>query len=375
MTVFLGQPGSTAPAAACDCRRCPWYSGEDAEPGVTIAPLCSGCNSDCSYCGCARADLPGPARQSACGACPIRCGSRVDIRAWMSDVGGTLEFDDIALAGTLPAGLPAFIPQIDGSRQDQLDVALHWPAYAVGLRRVFSLASHAIFPRWRTGETAAEVLGLPPSTLTVFSGYGEDPLVEMFWTVRDRERLIDRLAALRFDLVLAPNFSVYGNWPRAEHLLNMRRSLLIAAEFADAGVSAVPNLYWYRLEDLKRYVDWLGTATPPAVAINLQTVRESGNWETWTLPGLHWLAENLPTQLPVVLTGLSRRDRIATAVELFGERLVLVSQNPAQYALHGAVMTEEGRRDLHARTADAFAQSVRYMASLLPHSAVPGGAR
>lgn len=213
MTVFLGQPGSTAPAAGCDCRRCPWYSGDDAEPGVTIAPLCSGCNSDCSYCsycGCARADLPGPKRQSACGACPIRCGSRVDIRAWMSDVGGTLEFEDIALTGALPDGLPSFIPQIDGSSQTHLDAALHWPAYAVGLRRVFSLASHEIFPRWRLGGTATEVLGLPSSTLTVLSGYGEDPLVELFWTVRHRERLVERLVSLGFDLVLAPNFSDGG---------------------------------------------------------------------------------------------------------------------------------------------------------------------
>lgn len=286
-----------------------------------------------------------------------------------------MEFDDIALACELPSGLPAFIPQVDGSRQEQVDAALHWPAYAVGLRRVFSPTSHSIYPRWRTGETAAEVLGLPASTLTVFSGYGEDPIVEAFWTVRQGDRLVERLAALKFDLVLAPNYSVYGNWPRAEHLLNMRRSLLIAAEFADAGVATAPNLYWYRLEDLRRYVDWLDNATPPAVAINLQTVRENPNWDSFALPGLHWLAEHLPADLPVVLTGLSRHDRIATAVELFGERLVLVSQNPAQYALHGAVMTDGGRRDLHARTTDAFAQSVRYMASLLPHQTVGGGSR
>ncbi len=292
----------------------------------------------------------------------------------MSDVGGTLEFDDIELTGALPAGLPSFIPQIDGSSQAHLDAALHWPAYAVGLRRVFSLASHGIFPRWRLGGTATDVLGLPSSTLTVLSGYGEDPLVELFWTVRHREHLVERLVSLGFDLVLAPNFSIYGNWPRAEHLLNMRRSLLIAAEFADAGVAVAPNLYWYRLEDLQRYVDWLDSTAPPAVAVNLQTVRENTNWDSWALPGLHWLAENLPADLPVVLTGLSRRDRIGTAVDLFGERLVLVSQNPAQYALHGAVMTDDGRRDLHARTTDAFAQSVRYMASLLSRRTVPGGA-
>ncbi|GAA4554554.1 DUF4417 domain-containing protein [Amycolatopsis samaneae] len=364
MTVFLGLPARTAPAARCDCRRCPWYSGPDADPAVTIAKLCSGCNADCAYCGCARTETT--ASGSPCAGCPIRCGSRTDVAAWMRDVGDTLEFDDISVTGALPAGLPTFIPQVDGSGVTELDTALHWPAYAVGLRRVFSPQTHAIYPRWQAEASAARILGVPDTTMTVLSGYGEDPLVEGFWTARHRDGLIERIAALRFDLVLAPNFSIYGNWPRAEHLLNMRRSLLLAAELADAGVPTVPNLYWYRLEDLQRYAEWIGENPPPAVAVNVQTVRENPNWDSWALPGLCWLAENLPTTVPIVLNGLSRRDRVATAVALFGERLVVISQNPAQYALHGAVMTEHGREDLHARVPDAFARSVRYMAGLLP---------
>ncbi|UMP06675.1 DUF4417 domain-containing protein [Amycolatopsis sp. EV170708-02-1] len=364
MSVFLGLPTDAAPAARCDCRRCPWYAGPDAEPGVVIAPVCSGCNSDCSYCGCARAETARTG--TACSSCPIRCGSRTDIKAWMADVGETLEFDDVIVGGRLPEGLPAFIPQVDGSGAGDLDAALGWPAYAVGLRRVFSPQTHAIYPRWDQAATAAEALGLPATTLTVLSGYGEDPLVEAFWTARHRDRLLDRLATLKFDLVLAPNYSIYGNWPRAEHLINMRRSLLLTEEFVRAGMPAVPNLYWFRLEDLQRYATWIADTTPPAIAINLQTVRENKNWETWALPGLSWLAENIPAGLPVIITGLSRQDRIATAVDLFGNGLILVSQNPAQYALHGAVMTSEGRKDLQARIPDAFASSVRYLASLLP---------
>ncbi|MGC7096726.1 DUF4417 domain-containing protein [Amycolatopsis lurida] len=290
----------------------------------------------------------------------------------MVDIGDTVEFDDVTITGTLPKHLPAFIPQVDGSGVAELDAALNWPAYAVGLRRVFSPRTHAIFPRWADGGTAAEILQLPSTTLTVLSGYGEDPLVEAFWTARHRDRLIERIAELRFDLVLAPNYSIYGNWPRAEHLINMRRSLLLAADFADAGVPTVPNLYWFRLEDLRRYARWITASPPPAIAINLQTVRENNHWESWALPGLYWLAENIPPTLPIIATGLSRRNRVATLVELFGTRLVLISQNPAQYALHGAVMTAEGRQDLHARVQDAFAASVRFMASLLPHTELGG---
>jgi queuine/archaeosine tRNA-ribosyltransferase len=129
---------------------------------------------------------------------------------------------------------------------------------------------------------------------------------------------------------------------------------------------AVPNVYWYRLEDLERYRSWFDDVPAPGIAVNLQTVRENNNWDSWALPGLYWLAENLPEDLPVLLTGLSRADRIAQAVALFGDRLTLISQNPHQYALHGAVMTANGREDIHARPGDAFAVTVRYMSSLLP---------
>jgi hypothetical protein len=342
--------------------------GPDGTGGpATIEPLCSGTNSDCSYCGCARAEADAPAR--ACASCPIRCGSRTDIAAWMADVGGTLTFDDITLGqAALPENFPIFIPQVDGSAITEFDEHLNWPAYAIGLRRVFSPATHEIAPRF-TGTSARDALALKPGQLAVLAGYGEDPLVEAFWS--RRHDLIGQIADQAWDLVLACNYSIYGNWPRTEHLINMRRSLLLARELADAGAPAVPNLYWFRLEDLRRLAAWVTDTNPPAVAVNAQTVRDSTAWDSWLLPGLCWLAENLPGRTPVIITGLSRADRIMTCAQLFGTRLTVISQNPYQYALHGAIMTAAGRQDMHARAPDAFAATVRYMASLLPSRGSP----
>jgi hypothetical protein len=364
-TPSLGVPSIDVPlpGRGCDCRTCAFWAGPDGRGGpATVEPLCKGTNSSCSYCGCAATEAGATA--NACGSCPIRCGSRTDISAWMADVGGTLAFDDITIDGELPP-LPSLIPMTDGSAVTDLDATLRWPAYAVGLRRVFSPTTHSIYPRF-DGKKAHDVLSLREGQKAVLVGYGTDPLVEAFWSYRKRAGLVQEIAAQGWDLVLAPNYSIYGNWPRTEHLLNMRRCLMIAQEFADAGVVTVPNLYWFRLEDLKRYTAWIADSPPPAVAVNVQTVRENVNWDTWILPGLLWLAQNLPADMPIVLTGLSRADRIATMVQHFGDRLTLVSQNPHQYALHGGIMTANGREDVHARPADAFATTVRYMASLLP---------
>ena len=248
-TISLPLPtvGVPLPGRGCDCTTCAFWSGTDGRGGpATVEPLCSGTNSDCSYCGCAATEAGSPT--GACGGCPIRCGSRTDIAQWMVDVGGTLTFDDIVIDGTLP-NLPGFIPMTDGSAVTALDASLNWPAYGVGLRRVYSRDTHTIYPRF-AGKQAREALALQGEQKAVLVGYGEDPLVEAFWTNRRRDRLVEEIASQGWDLVLCPNFSIYGNWPRTEHLLNMRRSLLLAAEFADAGVVAVPNLYWFRLEDL-----------------------------------------------------------------------------------------------------------------------------
>jgi hypothetical protein len=125
----------------------------------------------------------------------------------MADVGGTLAFDDVVVGLELPARLPAFVPQVDGGDLAELDAGLHWPAYALGLRRVISPKTLRVYPRF-AGRSAAEGMRLRPGQLAVLVGYGQDPLVEAVWT--HKASLLPELARQRWDLVLAPNYSMYG---------------------------------------------------------------------------------------------------------------------------------------------------------------------
>ena len=296
--------------------------------------------------------------------CPIRCGSRGDIDAWMHDVGGTLRFDDVEIRVPLPQQLPRFLPLLEGSDVSELDRVTRWPAYGFRLRQMFSPATHRLGPSFsELGAHAA--LGLRDEQLAVLVGYAEDPLVEAFWTRRRTDDLIETIAGQGWNLVLAPNFSMYGNQPRAEHLINFRRSLVIASEFAAAGVPTAPNLYWFRLEDLDRWLRWCEATVPPAIAINLQTFRDDREWKLMALPGLSYLGACLPRDIKVIVNGSSRATRIGMLRELFGDRLFLVSQNAIQGALHGKVITEHGWEVRHAERADLFAANVRFYARLM----------
>jgi hypothetical protein len=199
--------------------------------------------------------------------------------------------------------------------------------------------------------------------------YGDDPLIEAFWT--RRRSLIPAIARQGWDLVLAPNFSMYGNQPRAEHLLNFRRNLLVASEMAAAGIPAVANVYWFRPEDLERYAAAWEASPPPAIAVNLQTCRGEADWQNLALPGLAFLAAALPPSVRVIVTGPSRANRIRQLLGLFAGRLHLVTQNPVQYAHHGAVMTPRGRVNRRARLGDLFAANVRHYAGLLADEGEP----
>jgi hypothetical protein len=311
-----------------------------------------------------------------CKECPVRCGSRTDIAAWLDDVGGTFRFDGLEHLHqvALPSRLPAFIPQVHGYA-GELDLELGWPAYAIGLRRVVSPRTFSLYPSF-TRRRARGALGLGPEQLAVLVAVGDDPLVEAFWT--RRHTLIPALARLGFDAVCSPNFSSYGNHPRTEQLLNYRRSLVIADEMAAAGIPAVPNVYFYRAEDLLRYAEAWETKPPPAIAVNVQTCRTEADWFGLALPGVAFLAAALAPSVKVIVTGPSRPDRIGQLWRLLGPRLHLVSQNPIQLAEHGAVMTSGGRVDRKARLADLFAANVRHYAGLLSGRApteVPHGQR
>ena len=61
-------------------------------------------------------------------------------------------------------------------------------------------------------------------------------------------------------------------------------------------------------------------------------------------PGLCSLAAAIPAATRLVVVGTSRSARLAELLELFGTQLVVISQNPVQYARHGAVMGPSGPR-------------------------------
>jgi len=211
---------------------------------------------------------------------------------------GTLSFDDIGAAGDIPVGFPISYPS---------SMPTPWrpstPTSPGAPMRSACGVGCPPLPTSSTPATTATHVRAKPCASPRGTSDGRPgrlrpgPPRRSVLARRAELDLVARLAEQRWDLVLAPNFSMYTNQPRAEHLLNFRRNLLIAAELAAAGVPAVPNIYWFRKEDLDRYLAWVADVGLPALAVNLQTFRTEEDWATMAMPGsrtCQWACPSTP---------------------------------------------------------------------------------
>lgn len=371
---MFGTPAQrVVPAAGGNCAICPYFT----ENPAAVHPICSGRNQldAWSRCSIVEAANPSPASDSPCtgrgdptAGCAVRCGSRIDIHRWVDVVGGSFVFDDVHL-GTPPIPeLPRFIPGTRTSLAETMQRRIQWPAFAQTLRRVITRSIDATEElryqsRWERDGAHAN-LGIDPATQkAVLLGYGPDDVLERFWSRRTVDRLVERLASMNFDVATSPDFSVFADQPRTEHLLNMKRSLIVASEMADAGIPTAPAFYWFRREDIDRWLRWVEDNDPPLVFLPAHTLRGGEEWRTMAAPGMRYIGQRLDeleVSARVLVSGVSSTPRVAQLGQWFGRRLHTTSQNPLHLAMQGQVATSEGRKRTKAHRADLFASSVAH---------------
>jgi len=320
---------------------------------------CDGPSPGCAYCGCVR---------RPCVTCPIRCCRRDDASAWLDDVGGSLD-----LAGTPwpeaprpEATLPAFLPVLGAPvvpmpalaaasvRWDRVLSRALWQNSVAAARRP---VARPVQPAWLKGDPAA-VLALPPGAPVVAALVGPDEILEGLWTRQNGAW--PALAQAGFAAVVGPNYSVYGDQPRFEHRLNIKRSVLAAARMRAAGVPAVPHVYVWRTADAAAVGEWATAAGLDAVAVTCQTFRTPAEWEQ-ALVRLLALRDRMPRGVAWWFVGLSRRERILTLRGLFPGCRIL-SQAPYALAVHGRRILPDGRAvPWPARAADLLCENIRVM--------------
>jgi hypothetical protein len=186
-----------------------------------------------------------------------RCGDcadpllRMDVRQAVIDHLGGLDLGwRRPVRHPQPADLPDHLPVLVQAYADAVDVP--WVALHGG--RVFGSAGRGITPKHRLPLRDAYRLGT--HTKIALELYVEDRVLEGLWS--SRQAIIRELPALGFDLILAPNFSVWRDHSRFEQLVQQRRAFAFYHELVEAGLPAVPDVGWSLFEpDGRLWAEWI----------------------------------------------------------------------------------------------------------------------
>ncbi len=257
---------------------------------------------------------------------------------WLSAVGGTLEFD-YRPRRLVANDLPGYVPVVGRwARGTQLPV---WRAYAVHLHTVLTprrlhLTSY--------GRDLRSYFCAPARTKMVLLCYARDTLMEEIWARRRTDRVIQTLSKAGFDLIVAPNFSVYLDQPRMTHLIRMRMSHIYYRDMMEAGLSVIPHIYFGARRDVERWAEWIA-ANPcvQAVACNLQTVTDSRFFRDM-LEGLALLRGQVGPEVRLVVSGPSSPTRLRDVFARTGPNTIITNAVPHQVAMGRHVLSAGGGR-------------------------------
>ena len=213
------------------------------------------CGLDCALCP-ALARCGGHSnfcRLGSCEDCTDDPLMRMDVRRQIIEHLGGLDlgWHRLVTHPQLPA-LPDHLPVLVQAYADRVD--LPWVALHGG--RVLGVTGRRVTAKHR--RPLREVYRLAPDTKVALQLYVEDRVLEGLWA--ERQHVVPQLAAMGFDLILAPNMSVWRNRGRFEAVLQQRRSSILYHELVEAGACVVPDVGWSTFEpDGRLWAEWINS--------------------------------------------------------------------------------------------------------------------
>jgi len=260
-----------------------------------------------------------------------------DFALRLAEVNG-IDFDDITIDSPVNPHLPHYLPTIPkGSGKLFLGYA---PEYvAVSLKDVVSARELRVVP------DIHKRLGVPRKTKVILLGFGKDKLLERAWPPIERQRIIGEIAKLDLYAVIPPNYSIWDDQPHAERLINEKRSMMVYRELIEAGVPAIPHIYWCGRKDLDEYIRFLDRhPTMKTFAIDMQTLGRELDWQQ-ALADLRYLSSKIGGDMRFLIVGPSTPSRIEQIINIL-PNVTIVNSAATQSAVRRRVLADNLTRSL-----------------------------
>ncbi len=262
---------------------------------------------------------------------PLLAKELVDIKG--------VSFDNVVAKDIPTPQLPDFIPQISPNSSKLISL-VDFPYVAVTLNKIIDKKSFTVDGNIR------KRLGILPTTKLILLSYTLDSPLQKIW--EGRKHLIPDLAKCGFDLVTGFDYSLWGDQPHAEKKINLKRSLITYEMLQNAGIPAIPHIYWDDNKDLRRWGKWLsnnGSVKDLAICLE-ETTRES-DWKN-TIRDLAFFTTLIDSDINFLITGPSTAAKIADLGAIL-PNYTLTNGNCLQKSVCYQLISEKGpTKDAHA---------------------------
>ncbi len=164
--------------------------------------------------------------------CTVVCMKKPDFARALLEV-GSFNHRDIPKLTQYREAMPGYVPVMQHPLERP--VPLDWAA--IPLHVIMHFVGGAYMPRSTTPEGLRAVFGLAPSTKIILLGTGKDRGIETYWRMHRIGDVAGMLSRLDISIAIAPNYSMFLEDPRPQHLHNRKRSLLVAKSWSEAGLA------------------------------------------------------------------------------------------------------------------------------------------
>jgi len=211
-----------------------------------------------------------------------------------------------------------------------------------------------------------EALNIDKSVNGILQFYIKDRSLEGAWD--NRKELYRDIVAQNFKFVIAPNFSVYDDCSRLDHMYNINRSIIFHDELLDKGIRVIQDISWYNINDLNFWIERINKSNSKIIAFSFQTVdvrlKAYNGWKHY-LAGFKYLCSKLSGRMKIIIIGISSYTRIneikRAAESAVTSKITIHILNQAAYIHSQRGMRSEGRvRDIETSRSELLKQNLNY---------------
>ncbi|WP_245160675.1 DUF4417 domain-containing protein [Clostridium perfringens] len=269
--------------------------------------MCNGCSMcDVSLCKCKEK------RKRCMVICPNKFGSFTLVK-------NTIVKEP--LKGNKYLDLPIYIPVMPDRIKENFNFKANKNIIAVHGEFFLNAGGYKITGAYKAGFRAA--LNLKDDLSGILEFYIKDRTLEGFWD--NRKSIYKDLKRQDFLGIIAPNFSVYEDAPRLEHIYNIQRSKRVYNEMISEGLPAIPDVSWYSKEDLELWIKEIKNNNIKTIAFSFMNVdtklKASNAWKHYLL-GFKILDCKIPKDVQIIVAGISSIQRVEEILKISKDRKI-----------------------------------------------------